>query len=264
MNIGIALALDYKKENLLPFLNSYEKNSSGKLYLITNRVDQYLGYKNITPINIFEVAKKYNVNLSSLTVFNLKPVLFYLILKSLKGIDNVLLTDVDVIFQQDPFTILNDVKTDTFIISEECTLYKDNDANTVWYKAGYHEEYDIVENKKVLNCGITVGKYDAVLDYQKQVAKELQYILSIRPYFAYDQVILNVLTYSRKTLTPTILAHNNHYISHMHFLKDEDLPNYSFTDGIMKSPEGNPYVIVHQFNENKTVNDFFHKTWNYV
>ena len=196
-------------------------------------------------------------------MFNLKPVLFYLILKSLKGVDNVLLTDVDVVFQQDPFLILDKIKTDTFIVCEECVLYKDNDTNTTWFNAGYYEEYENVKNQKVLNCGVTIGNYNAMLDYQKQVAKELEYILAVRPYFAYDQVILNVLTYSRKTLNPTIIPHDTHYISHMHFLKDEDLTNYPFKDKKIYSPNNEPYIVIHQFNENKTINDFIHKTWSY-
>ena len=265
MNIGIALALDYKKEDILPFLNSYEKNASGTLYLITNKVEQYNNYSKIKPIDIFDFAKQYNINLSKLTVFNLKPILFYLTLKGLKDkCTNVLLTDVDIVFQQDPFSILEQITTDTFIVCEECVLYKDNDTNTTWFNAGYHEEYDNVKDKKVLNCGFAIGKYEAMFDYQKQVSKELEHILAVRPYFAYDQVILNVLTYSRKTLNPTIIPHDTHYISHMHFLKDEDLTNYPFKDGIMYSPDNKPYIVIHQFNENKTINDFIHKTWNNV
>ena len=264
MNVGIALALDYKKEDILPFLNSYEKNSSGILYLITNNVDQYANYSKIKTIDIFVLAKQYNINLSCLTVFNLKPVLFYLFLKTLKNkCTNALLTDVDIVFQQDPFLILDEIKTDSFIICEECVAYKDNDTNTTWFNAGYHEEYESVKNQKVLNCGVAIGKYDAVLDYQKQVAKELEHILAVRPYFAYDQVILNLLTYSRKTLNPTILPHNTHFISHMHFLKDEDLTNYPFKDGVMYSPDNKPYIVIHQFNENKIINNFIYNTWKY-
>lgn len=256
MNISIALALNYKKEDILPFLKSYEKHASGNLYLVTNNTETYLNYQKIIPIDIFSLAQKYKINLNALTVFNLKPIIFYLLLKEQKNIQNVLLTDVDVFFQKDPFSILEKIKTDTFIISEERDYYKNNDTNTTWFNAGYIEEYKNVADKKILNCGIAIGKYDSMLDYQKQVSHELQNILSKRPYFAYDQVILNVLVYSRKTLTPTILNHDNQYITHMHFVKDEDLTANKFKNGLVLTDLNEPYYIMHQYNENKTLTQF--------
>jgi hypothetical protein len=209
------------------------------------------------------LAKKYKINLNALTVFNLKPIIFYSVLKEQNNSKNVLLTDVDVFFQKDPFSILEEIKTETFIVCGERDLYKDNDTNTTWFNAGYWEEYDNVKDKKVLNCGVAIGKYDAILEYQKQVAKELEHILATRPYFAYDQVILNVLTYSRKTLTPTILPYDTHFISHMHFIKNKDITNNTFKNNIMYSSKNKPFIIIHQFNENKTINNFIHKIWNY-
>ena len=256
MNISIALALNYKKEDILPFLKSYEKHASGNLFLVTNNIEFYNDYKKIIPINIFTLAQKYKINLNALTVFNLKPIIFYSVLKEQKNAKNVLLTDVDVFFQKDPFSVLEDVKTDTFIVCGERDLYKDNDTNTTWFNAGYIEEYKNVRDKKILNCGIAIGKYEAILEYQKQVSYELQNILSKRPYFAYDQVILNVLVYSRKTLSPTILEYGNEYIAHMHFIKDEDLTAKDFKDNLMLSSSGVPYYIMHQYNENKTLTRF--------
>lgn len=264
MNISIALALKYEKKDIAPFLNSYEKYASGDLYLVTDRVDQYYGFKKIKPLNISEVAAEFNIRAYALTVFNLKPILFYLLLKKLSKklkIENALLTDVDLIFQNDPFKLIEETDTKTFIICEEKKYYSECDTNTTWFNAGYYENYEEVKNKKILNCGFTVGKLNFVLDYQKQVANELQRILATRPYFAYDQVILNVLTYVTKTIKPTIITHGNPYIVHMHHMSNDELIPSIFQNNLIYAPNKKPYFVVHQYNEKEVASNFVKKVW---
>lgn len=268
MNITLAVALNYNRNDIAPFLNSFEKNVSGELYLITNNLNILAGgnYSKIKLVNIQEIAKHFNVNLQNLTVFNLKPIIFYLCLKHLKSkinLDGVILTDVDLFFQYDPFTLLEEVPTKTFIICEEKKLYSECDTNTTWFNAGYHEMYNDVKYKKILNCGFTVGCSESVIEYQKQVAYELQKILAIRPYFAYDQVILNVLTYAKKTLSPTILSHGNPYIVHMHHMSSDELTPDFFTNTTILNKDKKPYCVVHQFNEKEQGNNFVQKVWIY-
>ena len=102
MNISLALSINNSKKNILPFLESYSKYSTGTLYLITDIDNDIQGYSNIIPINFVNFCKQYKVP-TQLTAFNLKPILFYLFLKNKQDINNVLITDVDVIFQNDPF-----------------------------------------------------------------------------------------------------------------------------------------------------------------
>jgi hypothetical protein len=256
MNITIALSINYGRKNVLPFLKSYNKYASGDLYLITDRPDQFTGFEKVKTVNIFDMAKKYKINLN-LTPFNLKPILYYFFLKDFKEDCNVLLTDVDVIFQEDPFKILEKVKTDTFIICEEKKLYSECDTNTTWFNMGYSPDYDKVKDKKILNCGITIGSKESIKDYQKQVAYELQNVLARQYYFAYDQVILNVLYYVFNSIKPTILTHGNDYIVHLAHVSDNELTNDNVKNAKLYASNDEPYPIVHQFNERPVLSQMF-------
>lgn len=271
MNVGVALAIhnislagQYPKDKILPFVRSFSKNVDGLLYVVTDRKEWYSEYKNIVPLDILEIVNSFNIKTQNLTVFNLKPVVFYLLLNKLKkqhDIENVLLTDIDIVYQLDPFQIIKELKIDTFLIGEEKNYFNECNTNSTWFKAGYEEQFDDVKDKKILNCGFTVGKYGPILDYQKQVAKELEYILANRPYFAYDQVILNLLTYSRKTVKPLILPHGNEFVVHMHQMESKGLSTNDFKNGLIYSPNGQPFRTVHQFNEHKSACEFILKTW---
>lgn len=255
-NITIALSLNYKRKNITPFLKSFEKYASGKLYLITDQVNEFTGFSKIIPVNIFEMSKKYRINLN-LTPFNLKPILYYFFLKDYKDECNVLLTDVDVVFQDDPFKILDEVSTDTFIICEENKLYSECDTNTTWFNMGYASDYDKVKDKKILNCGITIGNKESIKDYQKQVSYELQKVLARQYYFAYDQVILNVLYYVFDSIKPTILSHGNDYIVHLAHVKDSDLTDENVKDTKLYAANNKLYPIVHQFNERPLLSNMY-------
>jgi len=267
MNVTVALALDYNRLDIAPFLNSFEKHASGELYLVTNKLDLLKDkkYTKIKLVDIFDLVKHFKINIQNLTVFNLKPIIFYLFLKHYKSkidIQKVILTDVDLFFQYDPFLLLDKIKTETFIIGEEGKRYAECETNTTWFNAGYSEIYEKVKNEKILNCGFTIGYYDKILDYQKQVAQELQYILACRPYFAYDQVILNVLTYCTKTIQPTILLSGNPYLVHMHYMSPEYLiPEYFDNKKGILNEQKEPYCIVHQYNDKKIADEFVFKNW---
>lgn len=256
MNITVALSLNYGRKNLLPFLKSYDKYASGDLYLITDRPDQFTGFAKIKTVNIFDFAKKYKISLN-LTPYNLKPILYYLFLKDFKEDCNVFLTDVDVVFQDDPFKVLDKVPTDTFIICEEKKLYSECDTNTTWFNMGYASEYDKVKDQKILNCGITLGSRESVMDYQKQVAYELQKVLARQYYFAYDQVILNVLYYVFKSIKPTILTHGNNYVVHLAHVSDDELTKENVKNAKLYAPNEEPYPIVHQFNERPVLSNMY-------
>ena len=262
MNITVALALNYTKISIAPFLQSYEKYASGNLYVITDRLDQYQGFKKIFPVNIFDLVQKYKIQIHTLTPYNLKPIVYYLFLKDFTGVcKNVFLTDVDVVFQDDPFSILNSVPTDTFIICEEAKLYKECDTNTTWFNMGYREHYNLVQDQKILNCGLTLGTKESVQEYQRQVAVELQKVLARQYYFAYDQVILNVLHYVFKSIQPTILHHGNYYMVHLAHVQDSELTTKNVVNNQLLAPNGKPYPIVHQFNERPYLNKMYNELY---
>ena len=262
MNISVALALNYTKTNIAPFLQSYEKYASGDLYVITDRLDQYQNFTKIKPVSIIDLAQKYNIRLQTLTPYNLKPVVYYLFLKDFKEkCDNVFLTDVDVVFQADPFSVLNNIPTNTFIICEEAKLYRECDTNTTWFNMGYREHYELVRDHKILNCGLTIGNKKSVQDYQKQVAVELQKVLARQYYFAYDQVILNVLYYVYSSVKPTILSHGNDYMVHLAHVLDKELTTKNVVNNQLLASNGKPYPIVHQFNERPYLNKMYNEIY---
>lgn len=262
MNITVALALNYTKTSIAPFLQSYEKYASGPLYIITDRLDQYQGFTKIKPINIYDFIKKYNIQLNYLTPYNLKPIIYYLFLKDFsESCTNVFLTDVDVVFQKDPFSILDEISTETFIICEEAKLYRECDTNTTWFNMGYREHYDKVKDNKILNCGLTLGSKDTILDYQKQVSIELQKVLARQYYFAYDQVILNVLYYVNNSIKPTILPHGNNHMIHLAHVQDNELTSNNIINNQLINTNNVPYPIVHQFNERPVLNEMYNKLY---
>jgi hypothetical protein len=261
MNITIALSLNFPYTYLKPYLKSFIANVSSDLFLITDlsREQIPLTSNKLHIVNFSELAKKYKV--ANLTPYNLKPVLFYLYLKELnkdKKYNNALLTDVDVIFQDDPFSIYEKNYTENkLILGEERHFYKNCQTNSIWYNQGYASTFKQVEDKKILNCGVTIGPIKSLIEYQKKVAEELSIVLARQDYFAYDQVILNYFTYVTKDLEFKILPHGNDFI--VHLSQEDEITDLSLwiKDNIIYNPyTNNPFVIIHQFDKKKGLKEF--------
>lgn len=266
MNAAISLSVNFQYDYLKPYLKSFNDSVDADLFMITDHNTTTIPLKTnkIHFINIFELIKKHNV--ANLTPYNLKPVLFYLFLKELKTKNkykNILLTDVDVIFQNDPFVIYdNNFAEAGLVLCEERHFYKDCQTNSIWFKQGYNEYYELVKDKKILNCGVTIGPIDELIEYQKKVAKELGIVLARQNYFAYDQVILNHFTYVTKTLQFKTLSHLNDYI--VHLSQEDEITDLSLwiKDNIICNPKtGNPFTIVHQFDKKKGLKEFVIKKY---
>lgn len=261
-NCVVALSINFSSDYLKPFIKSFIDNVNGHLYLITDHNTNSLPVNSdkIKLINIFEITKKYKV--FDLTPYNLKPVLFYLVLKEIKNklnYDSALITDVDVIFQKDPFEYYNkNFSLNDIVLSEEKKFYKDCETNSIWYKKGYNSTYAEIKNKKILNCGVTIGPLNKIIDYQKKVTDELSVVLSRQNYFAYDQVILNHLTYISKSISFLTLSHFNDFI--IHFAQEEqieDLTEWKIDEHIINPQTKNPFIIIHQYDKNKKLKDYF-------
>jgi len=266
MNCTIALSLGFNYNYLKPFLKSFNDNVDGVLFLVTDLdcsslpIDQ----KKIQIINYYKFAEKHNIR--SLTPYNLKPIVFYLLLKEIKAQTNcqtALMTDVDVIFQKDPFVeYAKKFPANSTVLAEERNYFRDCDTNTTWYKFGYSESYDGVKDKKILNCGVTIGNIDKLIDYQKQVATELSIILPQRNYFAYDQVILNLLTYVRKSLQLEILPHGDEFLIHLSAADEKnDLSEKWICNNLLTKPGQQPFAIVHQYDKKDLTKAFFTKKY---
>ena len=265
MNATVALSLNFNYQYLKPFLKSYAENVNGDLFLVTDLHPGQIEVKSnkFHFINFSELAQRYKV--ASLTPYNLKPVLFYLYLKELAKTSKyktALLTDVDVVFQKDPFDeYVKRFDPADMVLSEERRLYSECDTNSIWYRQGYNETYSLVKDKKILNCGVTIGPIEGLIDYQKKVAAELSKVLARRNYFAYDQVILNHLTYVDKQLHFNVLAHLNDFIIHLS-QAEEGAETYAIKDELVINTTTNaPYVILHQFDKRELLKPFIVKKY---
>lgn len=266
MNAAISLSVNFQYDYLKPYLKSFNECVNADLFMITDHNTTTIPFKTnkIHFINVFELIKKHNV--ANLTPYNLKPILFYLFLKELKTTNkykNILLTDVDVIFQNDPFIVYNkNFANSGLVLCEERHFYKDCQTNSVWFKQGYNEYYEQVKDKKILNCGVTIGPIDDLIDYQKKVAIELGAVLARQNYFAYDQVILNYFTYITKTLQFKTLSHPNDYI--IHLSQEDEITDLSLwlKNNIICNPKtGNPFTIIHQFDKKNGLKEFVIKKY---
>lgn len=258
MNITVAVSLNYEYEYIKPFLKSFCDEVDADLFLITDNMNLPILCSKIHLVDVNELKQKYKI--TNLTPYNLKPVLFYLFLKEKikQGYKTALIVDVDVIFQNNPFAEYESLfSNEKLVLGEERHPYKGCETNSWWFAEGYPHAYAQVAEKKILNCGVTIGPIDKLIDYQQKVTKELSFLLTKQNFFAYDQVILNYLTYITKTLSFNLLPHGNDYIVHLS-QEDEiqDLTKW-IKDGIIYNYNTNKtYSIVHQYDKKKGIKEF--------
>lgn len=255
-NITLALSLNYSKKFLTPFLESYDKHCTDPLYLITELPLELFNYKNIKPVSIVSILNKHNIS-SNITAFNLKPILFYLFLKQFTDVSRVLVTDVDVVFQNNPFEKYKNETDTNFIVCEEKRFYRECDTNTMWLKISYPQFADDLKDVKILNSGVVYGNKDIMQDYFKKMAYEMQNILSKCNYPILDQIILNIFYYKTKNIKPKVLKHCNDFILHLSQVCDDtELSNNNILNNKFIFDGVKP-CIVHQYNKKPLLNNFF-------
>jgi hypothetical protein len=260
-NIVLALSLNYTTDFLKPFLKSFEKYSSGQLHLITDIPDNFKEYKNVLPIDIRTLLIEHNIP-ANLTAFNYKPILFYLYLKKFQDIQHVLISDTDVIFQNDPFKAgkkLINTEND-FVICEEKKAFTDCTVNTTWLRVSYPDLLNELTPLKILNSGIVYGHKIALQDYFKKMAYEMQNILPKCNYPILDQIILNVLYYKHKNIAPKLLTHGNDFIVHLSQVNDSELTESNIQNNLFTFNNNIP-TIVHQYNKKPILNNFYTKLY---
>jgi hypothetical protein len=260
-NICLSLSLNYSVDFLKPFLKSFEKYSTGELHLITDIPNCFKQYKKVVPFDIKTLLLKHSIP-TNLTAFNYKPVLFYLYLKNLKNIEHVLISDTDVIFQDDPFKVCKElVNTENdFVVCEEKKTFADCDVNTTWLRVSYPELSNELTPLKILNSGVIYGHKNVLQDYFKKMAYEMQNILPKCNYPILDQIILNVLYYKHKTITPKLLSHGNNFFVHLSQVSDTELTEKNIQNDIFTF-NGNTPAIIHQYNKKPLLNNFYTKLY---
>jgi len=258
MNTVVALSLNYQYDYLKPFLKSFTDNVDANLFLITDNKDIPNICDRVHLVDVFSLIQKYKI--TKLTPYNLKPVLFYLFLKEKQkeNYNTALITDVDVVFQKEPFIeYKSNHSNGELVLGEERHYYKNCDTNSWWFKEGYAFAYEQVADKKILNCGVTIGPIDKLVLYQQKVTSELSSLLTKRDFFAYDQVILNYLTYVTKTLDFKLLPHGNNFVVHLS-QEDEitDLTKWIKNDMIYNHNTGEDFTVIHQYDKKKGIKEF--------
>lgn len=252
-NICLALSVNYPITFLHPFIKSFQKFADGILYLVTDIPEKHFAcYSKIRAVSLQDLYKKYNIT-ANLTAFNLKPIIFYLLLKELNQAQKVLISDVDVIFQSNPF----DFNTDNnFYICEEKKIFSQCEVNLTWLKVSYPEYEQALLQKRILNSGVVYGARQTIQNYFKFMIGELQNLLPRCNYPILDQIILNILYYVRGNIEPIILPHNNKHIVHLS-QEDKSIITTKNIDNTTFVLNNNISTVVHQYNKQPFLDTFF-------
>ena len=185
----------------------------------------------------------------------------------------VVSTDVrDVIFQKDPMEYLSQTLTNSsneLIGVSECIKIKNEHWNRdnilKCFGAYFYEE---IKDYEVLNVGTLAGKSHIIADLCGML-----YQLSLnRADWVADQAAYNMLMswypYVEKTF---ISGLNTGFCCNLHVTnkpieKDHFAPFITekhpiFEDGLMKSGDGKPYYIVHQYDRDPVLKEYYHNKY---
>lgn len=185
----------------------------------------------------------------------------------------VVSTDVrDVIFQKDPMEYLSQTLTNSsneLIGVSECIKIKNEHWNRdnilKCFGAYFYEE---IKDYEVLNVGTLAGKSHIIADLCGML-----YQLSLnRADWVADQAAYNMLMswypYIEKTFISGLNAGFccNLHITNKPIEKDHFAPFITekhpiFEDGLMKSGDGKPYYIVHQYDRDPVLKEYYHNKY---
>lgn len=182
----------------------------------------------------------------------------------------VISTDVrDVIFQNNPIEYIENVfmpgYTTELLAVSECIKIKDEHWNTNNILKCFGEYfYNEIEEKEVLNVGTLTGRSETIRD----LCGMLFQLSMNRADWVADQAAYNILMnwapYKNITKTTGL---NDGYCCNLHVTnkpveRDHFEPFITekhpiFEDGLVKTGEGKPYYIVHQYDRDPKLKKFF-------
>lgn len=222
-NLIMGLATGYTFNDIKPFVVSLRDSGyTGHLVLFVTNISS----------DINKVANKYNIELIQYkieypyiahkqnnsvipTSFNKKLhlvayrfIIYYLyLLENKNRFSNIFLADLrDIVFQKNPFdTDLNNNQIYCFLESQDILIKHDTTHNAQWVidTLGKDALQEIGDN--YISCaGTTLGTYDAILDYLKQM---VHYLLTTPSAFGCDQAIHNYMIH--KEMLKTLSLANN-------------------------------------------------------
>jgi len=188
---------------------------SGKIHLIISANDKPVirllkkKYNNIFPI-VDNLPKKTHVNCHRFFCIQhlLKRVMF--------DCDYFLICDSrDVLFQKNIETYPYDSDIDIYGFQEGITIAEEKVFNTPWIKIieqiVNEPVYDIIANNKIICCGTTIGKFDAIKKYINTMCDIIE---TNNITMNLDQGIHNYLLYLNKLeLNVKILSNNDNLVN---------------------------------------------------
>lgn len=253
-------AFNYSYQHIELFLKSLNNFYDGTVVLFSNRnikipntrIDVVVEYWN-------QERDKSRLPVAFNDVINFRHYLYYDFLKRNKAIDAVMLSDVrDVVFQSDPFDMLNDKIT----VAVEDNTMEGCAINSNWMKSIFGEEYFTkVAKQKIICAGTTIGTYQSILAYEEEMITLLEKwhngLDSGEKNMVIDQAIHNYWCAEHKDNLIFSGNENGSILTMGH------TQNVSFNrEGKLINSLGKPYAVIHQFDRVKWMEKIFQEKFN--
>ena len=270
----IGYASNYDKSVLCFWINSIRKTDfKGDVAILgSNLTEETIHYIQSKKVKIFQ-----HENIMDNSVPHVERFLYlYLFLKKyIDKYENVISTDTkDVIFQSNPSLWLKEnLNTKKLIVSSECLKYKDepwNDQNLM--ETFGQLTYEEMKNFTIYNVGVIAGKIVDVME----LFKFIFYLSQNRTVQIVDQAVFNFIIQTETVGNKTLFTSNrdkwavnlavcndavrigsghvgqkcaNNMKFYSEYRKNymDDQPIFD-RKGTVKSKDGTPFVIVHQWN----------------
>jgi hypothetical protein len=171
--------------------------------------------------------------------------------------DDVLIwTDVkDVIFQSDPRDWLNKYMYSPILATSETILFKDEEWAVVNAGTSFPVEWSWLQDKISYCAGVIVGKREYMRDLFNEIYRWS--LTTSNPEQLSDQAAFNVLINLKHFQNDVqFVEQNSGLVTHMgvswvkqhtHKNKLTELPPVVTSDGLVCTPDGTPFCIVHQY-----------------
>jgi len=255
MDIVITAALGYKNTLILPFVKSLRKVYQDRIACLINpaQLNDFQRLANHFSIELVIVEESETGNPACDRFFIYQN---YLDLN--KDLKRVFLTDSrDVIFQASPFV---NALPHLYLYSEPKNI-QDCRLNSSWISHTYGEDaLTELNNFPILCAGTTLGSYDLIKDYLKNICQELQLQSNLNKSMTWgvDQAIHMYLYYSGKLPSATIRQHGFSEVQTLHheekFIFDKDC--------FLLNLNGERVNVLHQYDRHKQFFPIFNQMLN--
>lgn len=181
---------------------------------------------------------------------------YYEYLKQYK-FERVLLTDVaDVVFQKNIF----DIPLQSGLISfAETKKIGECSINSHWIKQKFSDVVmSYLKDKTIICSGFTIGDYDDILFYTKQMAIHMEPFISHLPAMSgYDQGVHNYLIWSKLLPRIFIGLPSGEVVAHLHYHQNE----FSLSPNGVLGAHGKIIPVLHQYNRHPQLINYLYSRY---